>query len=335
MRSGIERFVTMKIVLAGQLDRVYANACARALGNAACPANDDADVAQFEEDRLLFHRAGTLAALSETVVTTPDWYPLGNEEEKPRSADRRASTFAPGMSLTNHAWADLYDDAAGLVKAVDFLGSYSERSQGILEKIDVPDAWFEDDSPRSLQRGSIGAAHAYLTELLLQPFLAWQAGAILVIGEADCHLLADVAKFLIEGGSPRPFPIPDLRAVARPNGAIVSGIMPNLGFEDFAAVEAGRGDPGIQTYAHRLQSIVAAPEVTDVRAHLEAALAAGRPTGARRTGANDEIAITLVQAKILGNGDLRIMPGSKASARYVRRQFAPEGLRTLVLIDGP
>ncbi|MGU3450875.1 hypothetical protein [Methylobacterium sp. 391_Methyba4] len=325
----------MKIVLAGQLDRVYANARARASGDAASPAYDNADGAQHEEDRLLTHRAATLAALSETVVATPDWYPLDDEDEEDLTGDRVHPSFAPGMALTRSAWVALYDDAAGLVKAVDFLGSYSERSQVILDQVDAPDAWVEDDSSRSLQRASIGAAHAYLTELLLQAFLAWQAGAILVIGEADCHLLADVAKFLVEGGRPRPFPIPDLRAVVRPDGALASGRIPDLGFEELTDVEAGRADPGVRAYAHRLQSIVAAPEETDVRARLEAALAADRPAGSRRRGANNDIAVALEHAEILGNGDLRIMPSSKASARYVRRHFASTGLRTIVLIENP
>ena len=244
-------------------------------------------------------------------------------------------SFAPGMSLTKSAWADLYDDAAGLVKAVDFLGSYSERSQATLEKIDTPDAWVEDDSPRSLERASIGAAHAYLTELLLQPVLAWQVGAVLVIGEADCHLLADVAKFLVEGGRPRPFPIPDLRAVVRPDGALVPGKLPNLGFDELAGVAAGREDPSVQAYARQLQSIVAAPEVVGVPARLEAALAANRPAGSRQKGADNDIMVVIEHAEILGNADLRVMPRSKASVRYVRRQFAPIGLRTLVLIADP
>lgn len=323
----------MKIVLAGQLDRVYANARARASGDAGSPANDNADGAQSEEDRLLFHRAGTLAALSETVVTTPDWYPHDDGDEKGRTADRMGSSFAPGMSLTKRAWADLYDEAAGLVQAVDFLGSYSERSQALLEEIDAPDAWVEDDSPRSLQRSSIGAAHAYLAELLLQAFLAWQVGAILIIGEADCHLLADVAKFLVEGGRPRPFPIPDLRAAVRTDGALASGRISNLGFEELADVEAGRENPDVRAYAHRLQSIVAAPEVRDVQARLEAALPADRSAGSRHKSDVADIAVVIEHAEILGNADLRVMPSSKASVRYVRRQFASEGLRTLILTE--
>ena len=323
----------MKIVLAGQLDRVYANARIRASGDAASPANDNADGALSEEDRLLFHRAGTLVALGETVVAIPDWYLLDDEVEKGRTGDRVDPSFALGMSLTKRAWAALYDDAAGLVQAVDFLGSYSERSQAILEEIDTPDAWVEDDSPRSLQRASIGAAHAYLTELLLQAFLAWQAGAILVIEEADCHLLADVAEFLVEGGRPRPFPIPDLRAAARPDVALASGRIPNLGFEELADVEAGRADPAVRAYAHRLQSIVAAPEVTEVRVRLEAALAEDRPAGSHGNGTNEDIPVAIEHAEILGNGDLSAMPSSKASARYARRQFPSNGLRTLVLVE--
>jgi len=322
----------MKIVLAGQLDRVYANARARASGDAASPANDNADGTRSEEDRLLFHRAGTLSALSETVIATPDWYPL-DEDEEDGTRGRMDPSFAPGMSLTRRAWAALYDDAAGLVQAVDFLGSYSERSRAILEGIDTPDAWVEDDSPRSLQRTRIGAAHAYLTELLLQAFLAWQAGAILVIGEGDCHLLADVAKFLIEGRRPRPFPIPDLSAIVRSDGVLASGRIPSLGFEELTDVEAGRADPGVQTYAHRLQAIVAAPVARDARARLEAALAAGHPTGLRQKGADNDIAVAIEQVEILGNGDLGVMPSSKASARYARRQFASKGLRTIVLIE--
>jgi hypothetical protein len=322
----------MKVVLAGQLERVYANALARAEGDAEVPANDNGDGPQSEKDRLFFHRAATLAVLSDTVVTAPDWYLTDGEDEEDR-AGRLSNdlSFAPGMPLTAALWAALYDDAAGLVKAVDFLGNYSRRSQATLDEIAAPDAWVEDDSPRSLRRANLGASHAYLTDLLLQPFLAWQAGAVLVIAEADCHLLADIATFLVERGWPRPFPIPDLREIVRPAGALVSGKLPNLGFEEFADVEAGRQDRGVRTYARRLQSIVEAPELFDVGERLETALAAARPAGSCRNGL-DDIAVVVEHAGILSNAAVQVTPRMTTLGRYVRRRFAPQGLRTLVLV---
>ena len=201
----------MNIFLAGQFDRVYANALAcGAQGQDHIPDTRSND-AQPEKDRHLFRRAATLAALSSTVVTAPDWYTFDDGIEESQAALlRQDPSFAPGMALPRETWAELYDDAVGLVKAVDFLGSYSEQSLATLDDLSAPHVWIDGDSPRSLQRASIGATHAYLTELLLQPFLAWVSGAVLVISGADCHLLADIAAFLVEQARPRPFPIPDL-----------------------------------------------------------------------------------------------------------------------------
>ncbi|WP_289016576.1 hypothetical protein [uncultured Methylobacterium sp.] len=320
----------MKIVLAGQLDRVHANALARRADDEGVGQTERWEDMQSETDRLLFGRAGTLAALSSTVVTAPDWDAIG---EGSFAAPRRKDlSFAPGMSLTKRGWARLYEEAAGLVKAMAFLGSYSKRSLATLEEISAPDAWVDDDSPRSLRRADLGATHAYLTDLLLQPFVASQVGALLVITEADCHLLADVATFLVEGGRPRPFPIPDLRGIVRPDGARVSGKIASLGLRDLADVDAARKDPSIQAYARQLQSIFWAPELFDLGVRLEAALAGVGSTGTRFEEADVDLALIVEDARLLSNTDVRVAPHGKELARLARRRFAPQDLRTLVLV---
>ncbi|AYO81032.1 hypothetical protein [Methylobacterium brachiatum] len=323
----------MKIVLAGQLDRVYSNTLARIEDDADEGWREHVDPAQFEKDRLLFHRAGTLAALSGTVVTAPNWYPVddADEEGSPAAACRDPS-FAPGMLLTDDMWAALYDDAAGLVKAVDFLDGYSKPSLLALDEIDAPDAWIDDDSPRSLQRATVGATHAYLTDLLLQPFLAWHAGAVLVIEKADCHLLADIARLLVADARPRPFPIPDLRNVAAPDAAGATGKVINLGLEDLASIEAERQNPPIQSYARQLCSIVEAPEAPDVNERLARALGAARSSGARSGPAVNDIEVIVEQVEILSNATLRVASHKTDLARLARRNFTAQKLRLLVLV---
>ncbi|MBP32444.1 MAG: hypothetical protein CMH16_24635 [Methylobacterium sp.] len=315
----------MKIVLAGQLDRVYSNALARA---SESDWREHVDPAWYEKDRLLFHRAGTLSALSDTVVTAPDWNQPDDEDEESRTAPRgKDPIFAPGMSLTKDLWASLHDDAAGLVEAVDFLSGYSKQSLATLDEIDTPDAWVDNDSPRSLRRASIGAPHAYLIDLLLQPFLAWQAGAVLVIAQADCHVLADVAKFLIDSARPRPFPIPDLRNVAAPDTTSATGRVINLGLQGLTDIEAQRRNPALQSYARQLHAILEAPELTDVGERLKAA----RPTGAQFTEMADDIAVVVQHAEILNNTGVQVAAHNKIFFRWARRKFSPGGLRTLIL----
>lgn len=322
----------MKIVLAGQFDRVYANALARSAQRQDHIPDTPANEAQPEKDMRLFQRAGTLAALSSTVVTAPDWYPFEDRVEESQSALlRKDLNFVPGMALPREALAELYDDAVGLVKAVDFLGSYSKWSLATLDDLSAPHAWIDDDSPRSLQRARMGASHAYLTELLLQPFLAWVSGAVLVISGADCHLLADIATFLVEGGRPRPFPIPDLREIGRLDNASVPGRVVNLGLEDVSDIGKARRELRVQGYAQRLKSIFEAPDLIGVGERLELAMAAAPPPEAPPRYGDNDIRVVVEDAEILRNSNVRVAPHNKALVRWARRQFAPQRLRTIVL----
>ncbi len=235
------------------------------------------------------------------------------------------------MPLARSMWTGLYEDAAGLVKAIAFLGGFSKRSFATLDEIGAPAAWVDGDSPSSLRRADVGPTHAYLVDLLLQPFLAWQANAVLVVAEADCHLLADIAKFLVDGSLPRPFPIPDLREVVRPGRAASAGRVPDLGLENLADVEAKRQDPDLQAYARRFRSIVAAPEPEGVGERLDAALAEARSTGGHFGKPAADIAVGVEHAGIMDNSAALVAAHRQDLGRLARRTFAPRRLRTLVL----
>ncbi|MCJ2121637.1 hypothetical protein [Methylobacterium sp. J-077] len=149
----------------------------------------------------------------------------------------------------------------------------------------------------------------------------------MVIAQADCHVLADVAKFLIDSARPRPFPIPDLRNVAAQDTTSATGRVINLGLQDLADIETQRRTPGIQSYARQLHTILEAPELSDAGQCLEAA----RSIGAQFTGGVDDIAVVIEHVEILNNTDVQVAAHKKGLIRWARRKFSPRGLRTLVL----
>lgn len=321
----------MKIVLAGQLNRVYSNAVAFRASDSDGARNRDVRKARREKDRPLVHRALSLAALSYSIVTSQN-LGVGDNDDHPALQRSQDPHFAPGMSLTPSLWADLYDDAAGLVKAVDFLGSYSEPALTVMNAIDATGAWIDDDGPRSLRRSKMGTTHTYLADLLLQAFLAWQAQAILVLCEADCHVLADIAKFLVEGNRPRPFPIPDLRAIVRRDGQSAFGKLPNLELECLEDVEEAREDRGVQNFSGRVRDRFEVSQLSDVTSLVSAALAAARSPGTRLQG-TDDFAVSIADAKILGNEGVQVPLNKKALVRMSLRRFAAHDLRSIIFLD--
>lgn len=320
----------MRIVLSGDLSRVFFAATTCRLIESDTPGGAPTGRKRPERDGFLFHRAGTLAALSCAVVPVPDWRPRESEEGRtvPRGEEL---SFTSGMSLEQGEWLELYDDAVTLARAAHFVRKPSRQMLAGTQPTRVPQAWDDGGALWSSRLDGVGATQAHLTELLLQAFLAWQADAVLVISENDCRLLAGIAEFLIDNSWPSPFPIPDLRSTTCSDGPWVAGRIANLGPEHLAHVEADRRNSEIVRYAQQLRHVVEMPTSPDVSQRLERAFAAVRLLRARPNGCTDEIPVVVGHAGILYNADARVPLYKKALACWARRRFTPQNVRLLAL----
>jgi hypothetical protein len=326
----------MKIVFAGQLDRVFANEFAISVG---LEPDEDLDLEDVDEQRSAdshyFHMAGTLAALSDEIVPLPYVRyaadPVYRESElgsstpvsDPKAAGQRIEAIARFDRLAN--------EALELAKMCAFVGQLSAACDDVLDDVDTEEAWIGHYHALRHLHGDYGVPHAYIAGLLIQALHAWQTGAVLALAECDRFILADLGAMIVRKRWPRPFAIPDLRYMGPPYNKKCSGSLLNLRPVDIDAVDVFKRDPRIRAYADAIAEIVSRAEVGNVGSALKGAkrsLHSGIPSRV-----NDDAEITLVAASVrmFGNAGT-VTPGGKSDPdAWSKRRFPHRMLRTIVL----
>lgn len=326
----------MKIVFAGQLDRVFANEFAISVG---LDPDSDIDLEAVEEQRSAdfhyFQMAGTLAALSDEIVSLP--YVRYAADPVYQGSEFK---FPPGMTDPEAvrqridaiaSFDPVVSDALELAKMCALVGQLSTASEDVLDNVDTEEAWIGHYHALRHLHGDQGVPLAYLAGLLMQAFHAWETGAVLVLAECDRFILADLGAMIVRKRWPRPFAIPDLRYMGPPYNKKWSGPLVNLRPVDIDAVDVLKRDPGIRAYADAIVEIVLRAEVGKVGSALEGAKRSLR-SGIFSRG-NDDAEITLVAASVrmFGNAGT-VTPGGKPDPdAWSKRRFPHRTLRTIVL----
>jgi hypothetical protein len=326
----------MKIVFAGQLDRVFANEFAISVG---LDPDEDLDLEDVDEQRstdsYYFQMAGTLAALSGEVVPLPyvryaadPTYQQSELEFLPSVADPKAA----GQRIEAIARFDLVaNEALELAKICALVGQFLIASDEILDGVDTEEAWIGHYHALRHLHGDHGVPLTYLAGLLMQALHAWETGAVIVLAECDRFILADLGAMIVRKRWPRPFAIPDLRYIGPPYNKECSGPIVNLRPADLSAVDVFKRDPGIRAYAEAIAEIVSRAEVGNVGSALEGAkrsLRLGIPSRVKGTA---EITLVAASVKMFGNAGTAT-PGRQSNPDdWSKRRFPKRMLRTIVL----
>lgn len=326
----------MKIVLAGQLDRVFANEFAIFVG---LEPDDDTDLEAVESrrsaDTRYFQMACTLAALSDEIIPLPYVRHDNNPVYRGRKLELlEAVTDAKAIASRVEAIAhfdQVADEALDLVKGCTLLWLMAAKSDDVLNDIGTEEAWIGNYHALRHLHGDDGIPDAYHAGLLMQALLAWETGAVLVLAECDRRILADLGATIVRQGWPRPFAIPDLRYMGPPYNDKICGPLLDLRPTDLANVEALKSDPGLCAYAETISNIVSGAEAENVGSALRRANCSSR-SGIHAL-ADDHARITLVAASVrmFGNAST-VTPGVKPSRDARSRRRLPQRmLRTIVL----
>ncbi|WP_289016573.1 hypothetical protein [uncultured Methylobacterium sp.] len=321
----------MKVVFGGHMDRVIANEVARAMGLE--PNEDHDDTVQRAADRSLFQRAGTIAALSEQILTLP-YAPWSNELEGTNpslmpAATRAEATYRRAVEMIR--WDEIQDEALQRAQTCTLLREFSKRTEAIFNEIATPSAWVGDYHALRHLHADHGEIHAYLTGLLMQALLSWENDAVFVLAETDRYVLADLAAILVRKRWPRPFAIPDLRTLGPPYARKNHGVLLNLEPKAFSDVVANRRDPALQSYAAAVFQIAKNPEIENVGKALERALRVAYEAKSRHQDIPADITLVLGRARILSNARVLATWGEDDPDCWSRRRFPMRSLRTIVL----
>lgn len=326
----------MKIVFAGQLDRVFANERAIAAG---LDADEDLDLEAVEEQRsadaFLFRMAGTLAALSDEILPLPyiryEPDPI-HQESTPEFVqtvmDREA--FKSRAAAIAH-FDQMADEALDLSKGCALLNELASTTDDVLDKVDTEDAWIGHYHGVKHLHDDHGIPLAYLAGLLMQAHHAWEMGAVLVIAESDRLILADLGAMIVRRRWPRPFAIPDLRYMGPPYNKKRCGPLLNLRPTDLANVDALKRDPGIRVFAEAISKIVSGVEPGDVGSALKKANRSWRSDISRLPNDHGEITLFVASARIFGNAGTVSLGRNTTSNDWAQRRFRARMLRTIVL----
>jgi hypothetical protein len=323
----------MKIVLGGQLDRVFANEVGIAAGLDPDEAPDSGEInEQRLSDRRYFHLAGTVAALSDRVVTLPYVRWINDENSFATSAVNTAAS----ETILEHARSYVYfdritEEAVDLVNVCALIGRFAISTSAVLDEIDTELAWLGDYHALMHLHADRGAPIAYIVGLLVQALLAWESDAVFVLAECDRSILADLGSILVRNRWPRPFPIPDLRNMGPPPDEKRRGRLLNLQPTDFPAVAALGRELRVRAYADAVFDVIRNARAGTVGPALERA---ERPAHSTMTahGAS-EFAIELVAGSVEMFSNVGTVNPSEEpdSDDWSKRRFPSRRLATIVL----
>lgn len=326
----------MKIVFAGQLDRVFANEYAIAAG---LEADEDLDWEAVEEQRsadaALFQVAGTLAALSDEILPLPyiRYEPdLIHQEGTPEFVQTVMvlEAFRSRAAAIAH-FDQMADEALDLSKGCALLNELASTTDDILDEVDTEDAWIGHYHGVKHLHGDHGIPLAYLAGLLMQAYYAWETGAVLVIAECDRFILADLGAMIVRRRWPRPFAIPDLRYMGPPYNKKMCGPLLNLRPTDLANVDALKRDPGIRGFAEAISKIVSGAEPGDVGSALKKANCSWRSDIPRLPNDHGETTLCVANTRMFGNAGTVSLGRNTTSNDWAQRRFPARMLRTIVL----
>jgi hypothetical protein len=326
----------MKIVFAGQLDRVFANEFALAVG---LEPDEEVDSESVEQQRAAdaryFEMAGTLAALSDEILPLPyvRYAPDPDYDEGTLHFTRFVND--PDTVLQSlkaicscDQWAE---DALDLAKVCAFVGRLAAASDDVLDDVDTEEAWIGHYHALLHLHGDHGVPHAYLAGLLMQALWAWEMDAVLVLAECDRFILADLGAILVKKRWPRPFAIPDLRYMGPPHNKKSCGPLVNLRPADLLAAEALREEPSVRAYAASVFDAVRSAKAGNVGCALEKAQRSVREVISDLQSGEADITLVAADIKMFSNVGT-ITPGGKPDPDdWSKRRFAPRTLRTIVL----
>lgn len=323
----------MKIVLGGQLDRVFANEVGIAAGLDPDEAPDSGEIdEQRLSDRRYFHLAGTVAALSDRVVTLPYLSWIVDENSFATSAANTAASETILERARSYVHFDLVtEEAVDLVNVCALIGRFALSTNAVLDQIDTQLAWLGDYHALMHLHADRGAPIAYIAGLLVQALLAWESDAVLVLAECDRSILADLGSILVRNRWPRPFPIPDLRNMGPPHDEKRRGRLLNLQPTDFPAIAALGRDPRVRAYADAVSSVIRDARAGKVGSALEGAEGSAHSTITAH-GAS-ELGIELVAGSVEMFSNVgTVNPNEEPDPDdWSKRRFPSRSLATIVL----
>lgn len=328
----------MKIVFAGQLDRAFANEYAISAG---LDADDDLDLEAVEEqrsaDNILFQMAGTLAVLSDEILSLPYVRYEPNPPDREGSLETTRTVKDPEAFESPAAaiahFDQVADEALDLSKGCALLNELAATTDEVLDEVDREDAWIGHYHGLRHLHGDHGIPLAYLAGLLMQAHHAWETGAVLVIAECDRLILADLGAMIVRKRWPRPFAIPDLRYMGPPYDDKQSGRLLNLRPTDLADVDALKRDPGIRAYAASIARIVSGAETSKVGSALEKASQSRRSEIPIAPNEHGEFVVVVARARMFDNARTVSLGRNTTSDDWAQRRFPARMLRTIVLAD--
>lgn len=326
----------MKTIFAGQLDRVFANEFAIAVG----PESDDHwDLDSVEEQRSAdcryFHLAGTFAALSDEIVSLPYVRYASNSDVDDSTADQLKPTV---KSQANISGTDsivrsdsMADDALELAKVCALMGQFAAATDQVLDDVDTEEAWIGHYHALRHLHGDAGVPLAYLAGLLMQALHACETDAVFVLAECDRFILADLGAMIVRKRWPRPFAIPDLRYMGPPYNKKSCGPLLNLCPSDLSDVEAFKHNPDIRTYAEAVSRIVRSADAGNVGAKLQTANSSMRLAGFRSVADVADIQLIAANIRMFSNAGAVTPVKDSVWDDWSRRRFPRRMLRTIVL----